>query len=82
MSGKRFRKPEDKKYIIYLEELKFTLVDSTIFSRKISEVWLEYAGRGRTVQVILGKDKDEAFILKNLDHPGFEHFDQSPLLST
>jgi len=35
------------------EELKFALADATIISRSISEVWLEYGGRGRTVQVIL-----------------------------
>jgi len=44
------------------EELKFTLADSTVLSRNISEVWLEYGGRGRTVQVILGEDKDEALL--------------------
>jgi len=44
------------------EELKFTLADSTVISRKISEVWLEYGGRGRTVQVILGEKKDEALL--------------------
>ena len=45
-----------------LEKLKFTLADSTIISRQISEVWLEYGGRGRTVQVILGEPKDEALL--------------------
>ncbi len=45
-----------------LEELKFSLADSTIISRQISEVWLEYGGRGRTVQVILGAPKDEALL--------------------
>jgi len=44
------------------EELKFTLADSTVISRQISEVWLEYGGRGRTVQVILGEPKDEALL--------------------
>ncbi|MBA7695498.1 hypothetical protein ES703_104126 [subsurface metagenome] len=42
------------------EELKFALADATVISRSISEVWLEYGGRGRTVQVILGEEKDEA----------------------
>ena len=45
-----------------LEELKFTLADSTVISRQISEVWLEYGGRGRTVQVILGEGKDAALL--------------------
>ncbi|MBA7513977.1 hypothetical protein ES705_05995 [subsurface metagenome] len=44
------------------EELKFTLADATVISRAISEVWLEYGGRGRTVQVILGEEKDEALL--------------------
>ena len=44
------------------KELKFTLADSTVISRQISEVWLEYGGRGRTVQVILGESKDEALL--------------------
>ncbi len=45
-----------------LEKLKFALADSTIISRQISEVWLEYGGRGRTVQVILGEGKDTALL--------------------
>ena len=44
------------------EELKFALADATVISRAISEVWLEYGGRGRTVQVILGEEKDEALL--------------------
>ena len=44
------------------EELKFALADATIISRPISEVWLEYGGRGRTVQVILGEEKDVALL--------------------
>ncbi len=44
------------------EKLKFTLADSTIITRQISEVWLEYGGRGRTVQVILGEKNDEALL--------------------
>ncbi len=44
------------------EELKFTLADSTVISRQISEVWLDYSGRGRTVQVILGEPNDEALL--------------------
>jgi len=45
-----------------LEELRFTLADSSVVVRKISEVWLSYGGRGRTVQVILGEGKDEALL--------------------
>ncbi len=44
------------------EKLKFTLADSTIITRQISEVWLEYEGRGRTVQVILGEENDQALL--------------------
>ena len=44
------------------EKLKFTLADSTIITRQISEVWLEYGGRGRTVQVILGEENDQALL--------------------
>ena len=45
-----------------LEKLEFSLADSSIISRNISEVWLQYEGRGRTVQVILGEDGDEALL--------------------
>lgn len=44
------------------EELKFALADSTVIRRKVSEVWLEYEGRGRTVQVILGQRGDEPLL--------------------
>lgn len=45
-----------------LEEMTFTLADATIITRKISEVWFEYSGRGRTIQVILGENKDVALL--------------------
>jgi len=45
-----------------IDEAKFVLADGTIVTRKISEVWLEYDGIGRTVQVILGEKNDEALL--------------------
>jgi clan AA aspartic protease len=45
-----------------LEKLKFALADSSVITRDISEVWLEYGGRGRTVQVVLGENKDVALL--------------------
>ena len=45
-----------------LREAKIHLADSTIITRQISEVWLEYRGRGRTVQVILGEKNDEPLL--------------------
>jgi clan AA aspartic protease len=41
-----------------LDEMRFTLADATVVKRKIGEVWLEYGGKGRTVQVVLGAKKD------------------------
>jgi clan AA aspartic protease len=50
-----------------IDELDFALADSTVISRKISEVWLELQGKelqgkGRTVPVILGERGDEALL--------------------
>ena len=45
-----------------LETVKFSLADSSIIERGISEVWLDYEGRGRTVQVIMGKRGDEPLL--------------------
>lgn len=45
-----------------LDELRFSLADSSVVRRKLSEVWLEYNGRGRTVQVILGEAHDAALL--------------------
>ncbi len=45
-----------------IDEASFVLADGTTITRKISEVWVEYAGRGRTVQVILGEGNDEALL--------------------
>ena len=45
-----------------LSEMKFSLADGTIIKRKVSEVWIEYKGIGRTSPVILGEQNDEALI--------------------
>lgn len=45
-----------------LDKMKFTLADGTVVSRRLSEVWIEYADKGRTVQVILGEERDEALL--------------------
>jgi len=45
-----------------IDEARFTLADATVIKRKLSEVWIEYGGKGRTVQVILGKRGDEALL--------------------
>ena len=45
-----------------IDKLKFTLADGTVVARRLSEVWVEYAERGRTVQVILGEKNDEALL--------------------
>ena len=45
-----------------IDEAEFVLADGTIITRKISEVWLNYDGRGRTVQVILGENNDEPLL--------------------
>ncbi|MBI2190728.1 MAG: aspartyl protease [Planctomycetes bacterium] len=45
-----------------IEKLKFALVDSTVIRRSLSEVWLDYQGRRRTVQVIMGEGDDEALL--------------------
>ena len=45
-----------------IDGMKFVLADGTFIKRKLSEVWLEYAGRGRTTQVILGEKGDEALL--------------------
>ena len=45
-----------------LSEMKFSLADGTIIKRKISEVWIEYKGKGRTSPVILGEQKDDALL--------------------
>lgn len=45
-----------------MEEMKFVLADATVIKRRLSEVWLEYEGRGRTTQVILGEKGDEALL--------------------
>ncbi len=45
-----------------IDEMRFSLADGTVVTRQLSEVWLEYEGRGRTVQVILGKRGDEALL--------------------
>ena len=45
-----------------IDEMKFVLADGTVIKRKLSEVWLEYEGRGRTTQVILGEKGDEALL--------------------
>lgn len=43
-----------------LDEMKFNLADGTIIKRKISEVWMEYQGIGRTSPVVLGEQHDDA----------------------
>lgn len=45
-----------------IDEVKFVLADATVIKRKISEAWLEYEGRGRTAQVVLGEKGDEALL--------------------
>jgi clan AA aspartic protease len=45
-----------------LSEMKFTLADGTVIKRKISEVWFQYLGIGRTSPVILGESKDDALL--------------------
>ena len=45
-----------------IDEASFVLADGTTIRRKISEVWLEYSGNGRTIQVILGEGDDEPLL--------------------
>ena len=45
-----------------IDKMKFTLADGTVVARRLSEVWVEYADKGRTVQVILGEKGDEALL--------------------
>lgn len=45
-----------------IDEMKFSLADGSVISRELSEAWLEYEGRGRTVQVIMGRRGDEALL--------------------
>ncbi len=44
------------------EKMEFVLADGSTIARGISEVWLKYRGRGRTVQVVLGEGKDKALL--------------------
>lgn len=48
--------------LLPIDEMKFVLADATVIKRKLSEVWLEYEGKGRTTQVILGEKGDEALL--------------------
>ncbi|MBN1672853.1 MAG: aspartyl protease family protein [Kiritimatiellae bacterium] len=45
-----------------IDELKFTLADGRVITRRLSEAWVEYGGKGRTVQVIMGEKGDEALL--------------------
>jgi len=45
-----------------LDKMSFALADATIIERSISEVWFEFNGNGRTIQVILGEGNDEALL--------------------
>ncbi len=45
-----------------IDSMEFSLADGTVISRDLSEVWLEYEGKGRTVQVIMGRRGDEALL--------------------
>lgn len=45
-----------------IEEMEFVLADGSLIKRHLSEAWIEFQGRGRTVQVILGEEQDEALL--------------------
>jgi clan AA aspartic protease len=45
-----------------IAQAKFVLADGTLINRKISEVWFDYNGIGRTVQIIMGEGSDEALL--------------------
>lgn len=45
-----------------LDRVTLVLADGTEIERRISEVWFDYRGRGRTSPVILGQAGDEALL--------------------
>lgn len=45
-----------------IDRMSFALADGSVIERPISEVWFEYGGKGRTVQVVLGERGDTALL--------------------